>query len=228
MHACFNPTVSKTNQNTIKDAVKFVSGVVKSYFSFAKPVDLYVYTNQAGEEKVSLTGETYESGVILCKLLSSAVDKEEAINFLVHELNHAKRNELFSTEKHPTLFNWMLLEGLAQAFEVQVASDLDLDWQKFMIPETADDLRMISGLKTILQIGQAVDSWNYYDWFYNTDGLADLPVNFAYQIGRFLVSKYCKKHRITASQALMISNQDFLKFARGGVYAKNNSRAPKR
>lgn len=214
MNVHFNSSVSSQSQKLIKEAIVFADTVLQKYFSFDQEIDLYFYCSSEASSDKSLTGETYESGVVFCRLLSDTPDQDELLNFLFHELNHAKRNQLFSTEKNPTLFNWLLLEGLAQTFEKQVAQDLNFSWQKFFIPQTATPLELKTGLASVLRIDDEGEAWNYYDWFYNFDRQAELPVNFAYQLGDFLVSEYCRAHKITASQALLMPSQEFESFAR--------------
>ena len=81
--------------------------------------------------------------------------------------------------------------------------------------EKPDEEKLKWGLKRILEIFRNGESYNHYNWYYNHFGEdPDLPTNFVYRVGEFLISKYCEKYNILSSEALRIPNGDFEKFAR--------------
>lgn len=211
----FNPLVSATNRRLLKQTIAFVQSVVQNYFHLRRPIDVYVYVEPSDNDQGgTLTAVTHESDVVFCKIFTNQIDTTELSKTLIHELNHAYKNQLFSTESAPTLFNWLLLEGLAQTFEKQVASDFGLDWSKFYLKQDLSRTELISGLARVLEIDQTNELWNHYDWFYNFDTQADLPSNFAYKIGEFLLDEFCRTHRLTPAEAIVIENGQIKEFAK--------------
>ena len=154
----------------------------------------------------TVTGSARESGVIICRILTLKINKNELESFFLHELNHICRGQLFSVKQDPTLFNCMLFEGLAETFE-----------QEFkLFPSSLSPCptkRLLkSGLREILAIGDSND-WNYDDWFYNFDRRSSYPINYAYYIGEWLVNSFCKAQQISPNQAIEITPDVFWQFA---------------
>lgn len=211
----FHSNVNQKIRTQIRANLDFVETKLNLFFknSITPDVDFYFSYDKRPQSNITITGETYESNVIIGKIFKQSFNQSEFMIFLFHELNHIYRNNLFSTEKEPSLFNWMLLEGLAQAFEKQVAKRLDFDWHDFYIKPNCHQAQLIQGLREIIKITSSNLAWNHYDWFYNNDRQAKMPVNFAYNIGEFLVTEYCRKNQLQPSEALSHTNQKFWDYA---------------
>lgn len=215
MSLFFHPdTINQTSLKRLTDQA--ISNIQSVLVFEADRVDIYfAHTPELTPiNQETMTAVTYESGIILVKLLMPNYSEPELKSLLYHELNHTQRNQLFSTEQHPTLFNWMLLEGLATSFEKWAMNEFEKT-KAFNIPtQTESDQRLLQGLSEIIKIDQSNANWDHYDWFYNLDRVANMPINFAYQIGDFLIKQYCQHYQITPAQASIIPNETFLNFAK--------------
>lgn len=200
----------------IKRVAGQASKLVSAYLPLREGFDVYCSKRQTSDRAFSetLTGMSYETGLVICEFYQTHFDANELLHFLTHELNHVYRNTLYSTESDPTLFNWMLNEGLADSFTRQIAQDHKLDWRPYDTQNTGTPRpQLLHGLSDIITIG-ASDNWDYYDWFYNLDhGNTNFPTNYAYQIGDLLVTEFCEQHQLTPAQATEHPPAEFLKFA---------------
>ena len=208
------------NELILRECQEKTLGVLSQVERWTKPLfdikraDFYFTfdDNIASVQGEKMTAVSYESGVVIVRVFDQNYKEEELASLLFHELNHIARGKLFSVEEKPKLFNWMLLEGLAVVFERWAMQKFYQQDAVGMHENTCSESELKDGLRQILEIDESDLGWNYYDWFYNFDRQAHLPVNFAYQIGEWLVKRYCKENRVLPHQALVVSNEDFLRF----------------
>ena len=118
MKIYFNESVSQECQEKTLNILSRVEEWVKPLFS-TKRADFYFTfdDNAVSVQGEKMTAVSYESGAVIVTFFDQNYEEEELVSLLFHELNHVARGDLFSVEKEPTLFNWMLLEGLAVVFE---------------------------------------------------------------------------------------------------------------
>ena len=203
----FHTNCTPRMQQRIHKCCQHAFEIVHDKLKLTAEPDFYFFkTSQQPIGNETLTGFSQESGAIICRFFKVNFCDQELLAFLMHELNHIRQGQVFSIEQHPTLFNWMLAEGLAVTFEQE------LGLKTTLLSPQPDDSTLRAGLQQIITISDTND-WNHYDWFYNFDRQADLPINFAYHIGRWLVTEFCVYYKIQPSQALDYQLTDFLRFA---------------
>ena len=194
----FNLFFSKKFSNDFRERIRADFFEAEKYFSkyydfSGCEIDIYFADISKMEDKdiseplknEKISGMAFSGfDALIIEVLSENFSKKELFNTLFHELNHQFRAQIFPPENN--IWNDVILEGLAK-------------W----------------GLKRILEIFRNGESYNHYNWYYNHFGEdPDLPTNFVYRVGEFLISKYCEKYNILSSEALRIPNEDFEKFAR--------------
>lgn len=211
----FNSQISKNTETKI---TSIIDNVAKNFEQLLGPIDnldiyISIATPQTSGVSPAVSAITYETGLIILEFANDDIDALEIYSTLFHELNHHYRNQIFSTEEHPTLFNWSLLEGIAINFE---SFAMKYFYNSPIINpniSNCSDEELQSGLAKMLEVDKSNLYWNHYDWFYNFDQLAPYPVNFAYQIATWLVSLYCEANNISPVDASKIPNRMFLNFA---------------
>lgn len=78
-------------------------------------------------------------------------------------------------------------------------------------------------MKRVLKIYKNNEEYDHNEWYFNLEPnkKSDLPINFIYRIGDFLVSEYCEKYNILPSEALSVSNEEFERFAREEILCED-------
>lgn len=153
---------------------------------------------------------TFISDDVLPRRHTSIFNKR--LHVFIRKWTIIKYSYLFSTELKPTLFNWMLLEGLAAEFE-EWAMQRFYNCKVISAHKNTCSINELKlRLQQIIQIDKNKSSWDHYDWFYNFDRQANLPINCAYQVGAWLVKNYCEQNQLLPHQALKVSSQKFLRF----------------
>ena len=224
----FNLFFSKKFSNNFRERIRADFFEAEKYFSkyydfSGCEIDIYFADISKMEDKdiseplknEKISGMAFSGfDALIIEVLSENFSKKELFNTLFHELNHQFRAQIFPPENN--IWNDVILEGLALNFEKQASRELNYSL-KFLTDyyEKPDEEKLKWGLKRILEIFRNGESYNHYNWYYNHFGEdPDLPTNFVYRVGEFLISKYCEKYNILSSEALRIPNEDFEKFAR--------------
>lgn len=128
------------------------------------------------------------------------VAESEIYATLCHELNHARRYDGEGYGK--TLFESMIFEGLATAFEAEASKG-----DSFVVHELearSDTLRLIDQTK---QEFKSTD-FDYLSWFVS-DNDKKLPRWTGYEIGYYLVRQYMKKTNKKASELVLETSTSF-------------------
>lgn len=130
------------------------------------------------------------------------VSEDEIYNTLCHELYHAKRYEGEGYGK--TLFDSMIFEGLAVAFEEELSGkDAFMPAQLLSRTGTALLLQKVnSDLYT--------ESFDHFKWFI-VDSANELPRWAGYELGYYLVREYIAKSNKKASELVLEASSTFMK-----------------
>ena len=128
------------------------------------------------------------------------VSESEIYATLCHELNHARRYDGEGYGK--TLFDSMIFEGLATAFEAEASGGETFFTRELNARHQTEEL--------ISQTKQEFNStaFNYSHWFIFDDS-KHLPRWAGYEIGYYLVRQYMKKTNKKASELVLEASSSF-------------------
>lgn len=125
---------------------------------------------------------------------SKAIDENEIYYTLCHEFHHARRYDRLGYDK--TLFDSLISEGLAVAFEAEVSRG------KGFISST---LRKRNKTKLLIEKCKAHfndPNFSHYKWFISSKS-NELPYWAGYEMGYFIVREYLTKHNKKASELVL-------------------------
>ncbi len=128
------------------------------------------------------------------------VDEKEIFNTLCHEFHHAKRYD--GPGYGETLFDSMIFEGLAVAFEEEVSEGTAFVANTLKKREHPPQL--IEKCKSHFND----TDFNHFKWFIS-DKSGELPRWAGYEMGYFIVKKYLSKENKKASDLILESPKVF-------------------
>lgn len=156
-------------------------------------------------------GRTYSSRLIVIVLNQdeAAITYETVFEMICHEMAHSLRWEKLP-EHATTLFDGMIMEGLAVALEEKALNDNGIiSYQYFLktILETSTEINE-AALKHLEDM--LIDTnYDYETIFFSGDSF--LPRWAGYRIGYMIVKRYIKEKNITIKEATLLSHADFEK-----------------
>lgn len=142
------------------------------------------------------------------------IEESEIYNTLCHELHHAKRYD--GPSYGDTLFDSMVFEGLATAFEDEVSGGKAFLPSELRKRLSTDDL-IKKAFKDFL-----IKDFNHYRWFIYDD-TKKLPRWAGYEMGYNIVSGYMLKNNKKASDLVLEGPDKFLEFVRGTLRGDSRS-----
>lgn len=156
-----------------------------------------------------ITGRTYNSRLIVIILdnTEAKVTQESVFETICHEMSHSLRWEKLP-EYASSLFDGMILEGLAVALEAKSLNDNRIGTKQFFLKtmlETTDETNeaILAKLKNKL----ADTNYDYETIFYSGNG--DLPRWAGYRLGYYFVKQYLDRTGVSIAQATTTSYKDF-------------------
>ena len=156
-----------------------------------------------------ITGRTYNSRLIVIILdnTKAKVTQESVFETICHEMSHSLRWEKLP-EYASSLFDGMILEGLAVALEAKSLNDNRIGTKQFFLKtmlETTDETNeaILAKLKNKL----ADTNYDYETIFYSGNG--DLPRWAGYRLGYYFVKQYLDRTGVSIAQATTTSYKDF-------------------
>lgn len=130
-----------------------------------------------------------------------SVEEDEIYNTLCHELHHARRYD--GPGYGTTLFDSLIFEGLAEAFENEVSSG------KAFVPSTLRKRRNTRQLIANNKKSFQDTDFNYHQWFIK-DVSGRLPRWAGYEMGYSIVRDYLTSQNKKASDFVVEDTKTFL------------------
>lgn len=192
----------------VKSAETFVSGVFRS---FDYDLDLIVVSSSPTTPTIQqdgIGGRTYHSRLIVVALdKSQHVPSEDFIfETVCHELSHSLRWEKVP-EFAETLFDGMIMEGLAVVLEEQAMNRSGYELRQFFLAEVRrTGLKEISTMMTVLRNKFDNTEYDYETIFFSGNDL--LPRWAGYKLGYYLIKRYLSKTKQTIEQATLASYKE--------------------
>ena len=207
-----NQKFTKSELAVMKRAAKSAEKFISNNFDFDYEVDLIITSPSFLMGTIledGISGRTYSSRLIIL-----VIDKREAIisedvifETICHEMSHSLRWEKLP-EYSKTLFDSVIMEGLAIVLEEKAMEDTGREKKQFFLKEMQNtDQAAIDRL--ISQLSESFDEEQYdYDTIFYT-GNEGQPRWAGYRLGYYLVKEYLARTGIPLSQATLASYDSF-------------------
>ena len=204
----FTDTDVTAIRRAVKRAETFVSGVFRS---FDYDLDLIVVSSSPTTPTIpqdGIGGRTYHSRLIVIALDKSQHEPSEDFIFetVCHELSHSLRWENVP-EFAETLFDSMVMEGLAVVLEEQAMNQSGYELRQFFLTEVRrTELKEINTMIAVLNDKFDDTEYDYETIFFSGNDL--LPRWTGYKLGYYLVKRYLSKTKQTIDQATLASYKE--------------------
>lgn len=196
----------------IGEAVKDAETYLLKELAFDYDVDIVVTPPSQLMKTIpedGITGRTYNSRLIIIILNKeeALVTRESVFETICHEMSHSLRWEKLP-EYANSLFEGMILEGLAVALETKALEDNGISSKQFFLKtmlETTPEMNeeILSKLTDKL----ADTNYDYDEIFYT--GNEDLPRWAGYRLGYYFVQQHLERTGVSIAQATTTSYNDF-------------------
>jgi uncharacterized protein YjaZ len=203
---------TQTELGIIQSATKSAQEYISDVFDFDYDVDLMIVTpsflmNTIPEDGIS--GRTYHSQLIAVTLNKQQADITEDTLFetICHEMSHSLRWQKLP-EYSRTLFDAMILEGLAVVLEEQALISTNRQSKQFFLQEMQRTSK--EGIETMIAILKDDFSSEQYDYetiFYT--GNDTLPRWAGYKLGYYFAKKNIEDKQTTIPEATLLSYSKF-------------------
>lgn len=201
-----------TDVTAIRRAVKRAEAFVSEVFRpFDYDLDLIVVSSSPTTPTIprdGIGGRTYHSRLIAVALDKSQHEPSEDFIFetVCHELSHSLRWEKVP-EFAETLFDSMVMEGLAVVLEEQAMNQSGYELRQFFLTEVRrTELKEISTMMTTLRNKFDNTEYDYETIFFSSNDL--LPRWAGYKLGYYLVKRYLSKTKQAIDQATLASYKE--------------------
>ena len=209
-----NQTFTDAEIAMFKNAAQQAEAFVSSEFAqFAYEVDVNIATPAHLLPTIAedgIAGKTFHSRLIMLSIDKSQHEISEDFIFetICHEMSHSLRWEKLP-EYAETMFDGMILEGLAVVLEEEVMADSGRRDQQFFLREVqktsqAEIDKMIAALKDSLEN----KVYDYNKIFFTGDNV--LPRWAGYKLGYYFVKQHLHQTSQTIAQATLASYKDFI------------------
>lgn len=195
-------------ENATNAAEEYISGI----FNFDFDVDLMIV---APSQLISTIPEdgigarTYSSRlIIICIDKDQAIIKQDTVfETICHEMSHSMRWEKLP-EHANTLFDGMILEGLAVLLEEKALLDTGRQSKQFFLQEVQNTGKeQIDSMTGILKNDFFSEVYDYQTVFFT--GKDNLPRWAGYKLGYYFTKKYLAEKQISVEEATTQSYLDF-------------------
>lgn len=198
--------------STIEKASSAANEFISKNFEFNYDVDVVITApsyliNTIPED--GITGRTYTSRLIIIVInkKQSEITEDAIFETICHEMSHSIRWE-YVPEYANTLFEGMILEGLAIALEEKAMTDTKRSSKQFFLKtiiETPPEI--MKSLVSSLQKDFNKADYDYETIFYT--GNRSLPRWAGYRLGYYFVINYLKQNNKSIEAATLASYKKF-------------------
>lgn len=207
-----NQKFTDSEVDVIKNATISAERFISSHFDFDYAVDLIITTpsflmGTIPEDGIS--GRTYSSQLIVLVLdkQERSIDEDIVFETICHEMSHSLRWEKLP-EYSKTLFDGMILEGLAVALEEEAVDERrSKERQFFLIEMQTTTQKTIDSIITHLKDNMGNEQYDYDTIFYT--GNDTLPRWSGYRLGYYYVKKYLREKNSTVFDATLADYSEF-------------------
>ncbi len=207
-----NKKFTKSEVADIESAAISAEKFINNNFDFDFDVDLIVTTpsfllSTIAEDGIS--GRTYSSQLIILVIDKEQKKISESFVFetICHEMSHSLRWEKLP-EYSRTLFDGVILEGLAVVLEEKAMETHEDDEKQFFIKEVQGTSKsMIDSIISYLGDSMQSEQFDYDTIFYN--GNDTIPRWAGYRLGYYFVKKHLKESGSTIFEATLDSYSKF-------------------
>lgn len=207
-----NEKFTKLEIATIKNATISAEKFISDNFNFDYDVDLVVTApslllNAIPEDGVG--GRTYNSHLIVLVIDKQQKTVSESVVFetICHEMSHSLRWEKLP-EYSRTLFDGMILEGLAVVLEERAMETYEDDEKQLFLKEVQGTSKStIDSIISYLVDSMQSEQYDYDTIFYT--GNDTIPRWAGYKLGYYFVKKHLKESGSTVFEATLDSYSKF-------------------
>lgn len=203
---------TKVERGVIQNAVKAAEDYVSDVFDFDYEVDLFVTPPSCLPATIpedGVGGRTYNSRLIVITLNKQQAEINEDMLFetICHEMSHSLRWEKLPVQA-TTMFDGMILEGLATVFEEKALSDTKCRTKQFFLKEIQNTTQeAIDTMLDHLRNDLLSEAYDYERIFFTGD--EKLSRWAGYKLGYYFVKKYLDVYRFDVTRATIQSYSEF-------------------
>ncbi len=201
-----------TELKVFQAATKKAEAFISDNFEFDYEVDLIIATPSFLLSTIpedGIGGRTYHSRMIIAVIdkQQKPISEDTVYETICHEMSHSLRWEKLP-EYSKTLFDGMILEGLAVVLEEKAMADSGHKNTQFFLKEVQSTTQPeIDRLIKVLKNNLHDEDYDYSTVFYTGSDI--LPRWTGYKLGYYFVKKYLEKTNETISQATLASYRKF-------------------
>ena len=209
-----NQTFTNAEITILKNATQKAEGFISATFTqFDYEVDVIIATPSFILPTIAedgIAGKTLHSRLIILSLDKNQHEISEGFIFetICHEMSHSLRWEKLP-EYAETMFDGMILEGLAVALEEEAMIKTGRQDKQFFLKEIQETPRAeIDKMITVLKDKFEDKIYDYNKIFFAGDDI--LPRWAGYRLGYYFVKQYLRQTDQDIVQATLASYKDFI------------------
>ena len=209
-----NQTFTNAEITIFKNATQKAEGFISAAFTqFDYEVDVIIATSSFILPTIAedgIAGKTLHSRLIILSLDKNQHEISEGFIFetICHEMSHSLRWEKLP-EYAETMFDGMILEGLAVALEEEAMIKTGRQDKQFFLKEIQETPRAeIDKMITVLKDKFEDKIYDYNKIFFTGDDI--LPRWAGYRLGYYFVKQYLRQTDQDIVQATLASYKDFI------------------
>lgn len=207
-----NNTFAPADVAIINKAAESAEEFIEKHFTFDYEVDIVITAPSLFMKTIpedGIGGRTYNSRLIIIVIDKAQADIRENVVYeiICHEMSHSLRWEKLPEYSH-TLFEGMILEGLATVLEEKALESKGIQTSQFFLKTVRDTTEaeytsMIDALKGLFES----TDYNYETIFYT--GNDTIPRWAGYRLGYYYVKRYLEETGRSVEEATVDSYRSF-------------------